>query len=79
MYLLICNSIYTSFVRHPVQCEWGKTAEGKVLGKILKPTKHQFFCLEYINNIIILLFYLFPTQNNHQLKFLVHQNRENAK
>ena len=30
----------------------------------------------FVSNI---LFDLFSTQNNHQLKFLVHQNGENAK
>ena len=33
IYLLICNSIHTPLVRHPVQSEWEKTAVGKVLGK----------------------------------------------
>ena len=36
IYLLICNSVHTTLVRHPVQSEWGKTAVEKVLEKILK-------------------------------------------
>ena len=66
IYLLICNSIHTPFVRHPVQNERGKYAAGKVLGKILKWIKHNFFCLAYI---ILFILYKKKKKKKHQFNF----------
>ena len=73
IYFLKCNFYSYAICMLPCTIDWRKYAVGKVVGKILKWIRTPIF---FVWNVFI---YLFLTPNNHQAKFLLHQDGENAK